>query len=161
MAYTIEVTISTGNKVSLNYQSQEVGVSLTYRLEREDEDVLAVIAEKSVEVVAAHQLAWEGVRAGKSEIARQPNAAPTPLPEAVETASPAQKTALRALLSQSGWSAEQIMLEAQNRFGVASLDSLSLRQTTTWLLELQKAAREKTRRRVNTSHSTNSHREPF
>lgn len=59
MAHAVELTISTGNKVSVNYQSREVGVSLTYELERDDTDVLAIVAEKSVEVAAAHALAWQ------------------------------------------------------------------------------------------------------
>ena len=65
MAYAVEVTIGTGNKVSLNYQSQEVNVSLTYRLEREDTDVLAVVEDKANELVRAHALAWKRVKEGE------------------------------------------------------------------------------------------------
>ena len=50
MAYATQLTISTGNKVSLNYQSQDVSVSLTYQLERDDGDVLHVVREKAAEV---------------------------------------------------------------------------------------------------------------
>ena len=62
-----------GNKVSLNYQSQEVSVTLTYQIEREDSDVLAVVKEKSIELAQAHRVAWQTLRdakvsaAGKSE----------------------------------------------------------------------------------------------
>lgn len=67
MAYAVEVTISTGNKVSINYQSQEVGISLTYRLEREDSDVLAIVAEKAAEVVDAHARAWQEVQGARKQ----------------------------------------------------------------------------------------------
>jgi hypothetical protein len=62
MAYATQVTIGTGNKVSINYQSQDVSVSVTYELEREDTDVLVVAREKSGEVAAAHRIAWEHIR---------------------------------------------------------------------------------------------------
>ncbi len=62
MAYAVQLTIGTGNKVSINYQSQDVSVSLTYQLEREDADVLAVAREKAGEVAAAHRIAWEHIR---------------------------------------------------------------------------------------------------
>jgi hypothetical protein len=66
MAYPIQVTLSTGNKVSLNYQSQEVSVTLTYQLEREDTDVLALVQEKTRELAQAHQLAWQGLHEAKT-----------------------------------------------------------------------------------------------
>lgn len=62
MAYATQLTIGTGNKVSINYQTQDVSVALTYELEREDTDVLAVAREKSIEVAAAHRIAWERIR---------------------------------------------------------------------------------------------------
>lgn len=62
MAYAVQLTIGTGNKVSINYQSQEVSVSLTYQLEREDADVLAIAQDKAGEVAAAHRIAWERIR---------------------------------------------------------------------------------------------------
>lgn len=65
MAYPIELTLGTGNKVSLNYQSQEVNVSLTYKLEREDTDVLAVVEDKADELVRAHALAWKRLKGGE------------------------------------------------------------------------------------------------
>jgi hypothetical protein len=66
MAYPIQVTLTTGNKVSLNYQSQEVSVTLTYQLEREDSDVLALVQEKTTELAQAHQLAWQGLHKAKT-----------------------------------------------------------------------------------------------
>jgi hypothetical protein len=66
MAYPVQVTLTTGNKVSLNYQSQEVSVTLTYQLEREDTDVLALVQEKTRELALAHQLAWQGLHEAKT-----------------------------------------------------------------------------------------------
>lgn len=66
MAYPIQVTLSTGNKVSLNYQSQEVSITLTYQLEREDSHVLALVQEKTKELAQAHQLAWQGLHEAKT-----------------------------------------------------------------------------------------------
>ena len=62
MAIATEVTISTGTKVTFNYQSREVGVSLTYQLEREDTDVLELVREKAGEVARAHQAVWQKMR---------------------------------------------------------------------------------------------------
>ena len=67
MAFATQFTVTTGNKVSINFQSQQVEVSLTYQLEREDTDVLAVVREKTEEVAAAHRLAWEGVHGAKTQ----------------------------------------------------------------------------------------------
>lgn len=65
MAYATQVTISTGNKVSLNYQSQEVSVTLTYQIEREDADVLTVVKEKTLELAQAHRTAWQTLHDAK------------------------------------------------------------------------------------------------
>lgn len=65
MAHAVQLTISTGNRVSITTQSQEVSVSLTYELGREDTDVLAVTSEKACEVAAAHRIAWERMRDAK------------------------------------------------------------------------------------------------
>lgn len=66
MAIATEVTISTSNKVTFNYQSREVGVSLTYQLEREDTDVLELVREKAGEVARAHQAVWQKMRDEKA-----------------------------------------------------------------------------------------------
>lgn len=73
MAIATEVTISTGNKVTFNYQSREVGVSLTYQLEREDTDVLEVVREKAGEVARAHQAVWQKMRDEKAAHKRSAN----------------------------------------------------------------------------------------
>jgi hypothetical protein len=67
MAYAIQLTIGTASKVSLNFQSQEVNVSLTYQLEREDTDVLQAVQERAVEVAEAHRAAWQRIRDVKVE----------------------------------------------------------------------------------------------
>ena len=74
MAYPVEITISTGNKVSLNYQSEEVNVSITYKLERGEENVLEVVEQKAPELVEAHRLAWERVREAKTPRTPAPRA---------------------------------------------------------------------------------------
>lgn len=66
MAYATQVTISTGNKVTFNYQSREVGIALTYCLESQDTDVLQVVKEKAMEVARAHQVAWQKMRDEKA-----------------------------------------------------------------------------------------------
>ena len=52
--YPIQLSISTGNKVSVNYQSQEVNVSVTYQLESEDTDLLSFARNKASEIAAVH-----------------------------------------------------------------------------------------------------------
>ena len=74
MAYATQITISTGNKVSLNYQSQEVSVTLTYQIEREDTDVLAVVKEKTVELAQAHHAAWQTLHDAKVSTAKSSTA---------------------------------------------------------------------------------------
>ena len=59
MAYPIQLTIGAGNKVSVNYQSQEVNVSVTYQLESEDTDLLHFARDKASEVAAVHGIAWK------------------------------------------------------------------------------------------------------
>lgn len=65
MAYAVEITLGTGNKVSLNYQSEEVNVSIIYKLERQDVDVLKIVNDKAPKLIEAHRLAWERVREAK------------------------------------------------------------------------------------------------
>lgn len=74
MAYPVELTLGTGNKVSLNYQSEEVNVSITYRLERGEENVLEVVRCKAPELIEAHRLAWERVREAKAPQISAPRA---------------------------------------------------------------------------------------
>lgn len=67
MAYVTTVTIGTSNKVSVDYQSQEVSVSVTYQLERSDEDLQAFVETRTAEVEQAHSLIWRRIRELRSE----------------------------------------------------------------------------------------------
>ncbi len=151
--------------MSLNYQSQEVAVSLCYQLEREDNDLMQVVEEKSAEVAKAHQKAWNCIRDAKVSAERVPSngqqeiavASPvtssatssntTPLeeatPEDVEPLTSGQRTALQTLLSHANWSEEQVAERLTTQFGCSNLEHLTQRQAARWLLELQREEREK------------------
>ncbi len=120
MAYPVQVTLGTGNKVSVNYQSQEVSVSVTYQLERGEDDLLSVAHEKADEVVAAHGVVWAKVR-GKSTQEMKTQTSPSPKTEEVameENDAPpevhqpllssGQLAAIEALFVQAGWSQTQV-----------------------------------------------------
>lgn len=170
MAFPIQLTLSTGNKVSLNYQTRDVAVSLTYQLEREDTDVLQVVKQKTQELAQAHRLAWQGLRdarvsaargtleelqtdgepqngnrKGSSPLASSPVHMPTDtLVEPVaplEPATPGQRGALRVLLDQAGWKEEIIPAHLREQFGCETMDDLQAVLAAQWLLELQRAAR--------------------
>lgn len=155
MAYPVEVTISVGALAGSD--SQGVGVSLTYRLERADTDVLEVIADKVAEVVQGHRLVQNGVRETGAEDRVEVAGASKPLEseESGEPCSAAQIGALQALLSRGGWSESEVQEEMKSRFEVASLEQLSARQATVWLLELQRLEREKARQNATTSTQLN------
>ena len=168
MAYATELTIGTGSKVTLHYNSQEVSVALTYELEREDTNVLAIVQAKAQEVARAHQSAWERIRDAKTEKTQSreeeaeasqhsgdPEAAP-PLviaPSSTlssgedETATAGQQSALQSLLSHIGWNEEQIMQHLTTHFACSSIDYLTQRQAAQWLLDLQRSEREKAQQR--------------
>lgn len=160
MAFPIQIMLSTGNKVSLNYQSQEVGVSLTYQLEREDTDVLAVVREKTTELVAAHALAWARMRGEEAaeettssaiSQASAPDthdwtAAPDEPVASAPTAntgflSGAQLGAIEALFVQGGWSQSRVEEHLLNEFGKSEITELSPSEAGQLLLELQRQAR--------------------
>jgi len=66
VAIVTTVSIGTGNKVSVDYQSQEVTVNVTYELGRDDADLLAFVAEKAGEVEEAHSAIWRRIREARS-----------------------------------------------------------------------------------------------
>ena len=68
MAYATQITIGTGRKVSVNYQSQEVQVGVTYQLEREDQNLLQLVENKAAEIETVHRRLWKKL---KSERAQQ------------------------------------------------------------------------------------------
>lgn len=76
MAYATQITISTGSKVSVNYQSQEVHVGVTYQLEREDENLLQLVESKAAEVEAAHRRLWKTLKAERAAINQKETANP-------------------------------------------------------------------------------------
>jgi len=76
MAYATQITISTGSKVSVNYQSEEVQVGVTYQLEREDENLLQLVESKAAEVEAAHRRLWKSIKAERLQHQEQPNGQP-------------------------------------------------------------------------------------
>ena len=156
MAYPVQITIGTGNKVSVNYQSQEVNVCVTYQLERGENDLLTVAREKAGEVIAAHGIMWARVR-GETTDEKNARMSSTPTEEAeVPTAaegddappgvhqlllSGGQLAAIEALLVQAGWSQTQVEDHLLEEFGKSELSELSGSQATQLLLELQREER--------------------
>lgn len=146
MAYPVEVTISTGNKVSLNYQSQEVAVSVTYHLEREDTDVLAVVEGKARELVRAHALAWKRVKEGDAPAppVEEKEASVPEEPQAPrEGATAAQQQLIRSLARQAGLDDEELGKRIQTSFGCDALEELSRDQAAELLVKLGCEERER------------------
>ena len=86
MAHVTAVTIGHTDRVSANYQSQEVSVSVTFQLERSDDDLQAFVEDKAAEVESAHGTIWRRIRELREQrkaeaAAAEPAAAETP-PEA-------------------------------------------------------------------------------
>jgi len=67
MAIATAVTIGTSNKVTVDYQSQEVSISVTYELERGDADLQAFVTDKAAEVERAHSAVWRRIREIRAE----------------------------------------------------------------------------------------------
>jgi hypothetical protein len=168
MAYAVQLTIGTGQTISLNAQSQDVSVSLTYQMEREDADVLAVVEEKAREVAKAHRVASDflkGVKAPGKAFGADDGAAPMQrsapqenvaapgsgrAPDVGErdgTATEAQISALQALLARAIWGEERVREHLETHFGCSDLASLTREQCNAWLLELQRTLREQARTR--------------
>ena len=166
MAYPIQLSIGTGNKVSVNYQSQEVNVSVTYQLEREDTDLLRFACDKASEVATVHGIAWEQIQsnAGAKSVARKKvkssdemdsTSEPAPQKAAHRSEEPmpqspitdGQLAALEALTAQADWSQEQTRETLRERFEVAELSELSTAQAAQLLLDLQRTERLKTQAR--------------
>ena len=166
MAYPIQLTIGTGNKVSINYQSQEVNVSVTYQLESEDTDLLKFARDKASEVAAVHGIVWEQIRGDgaaktatrkKTQSSDEPGMNPQSAPQKAgptteelvpETpVSDGQLAALQALVNQADWSDAQTEIYLREHFGQAKFNELSTRQAAQMLLDLQRAERLKTQAR--------------
>lgn len=67
MAYATQITIGTGRKVSVNYQSQEVQVGVTYQLEREDQNLLQLVETKAAEIETVHRRLWKKLKAERTQ----------------------------------------------------------------------------------------------
>ena len=158
MACPVQITLGTGNKVSVNYQSQEVNVSLTYQLERGEDDVLAVAREKVGEVVTVHRILWAKVRGeAADETVTQTSSPPkgdtkevaveeqidAPPEEHQALLSGGQMAAIEALWVQAGWSQTQVEDHLLEEFGKSELSELSASQATQLLLELQREERQR------------------
>jgi len=155
MAYAVEVTIGTGNKVSLNYQSQEVNVSLTYKLEREDRDVLALVREKADELVRAHALAWKRVKEGeRPEPVKEEESLPDEAPvlegakevenmEIGNGATAAQVRLIHALSGQAGLSEDELRDRMRDDYKCQIPEELKRDEASKLLLELGREERER------------------
>lgn len=139
MAYAVELTVYVGGEALSETNSPQVNVSLTYRLERADGDVPAVVAKTVAEILRGYELGAASVREADSQ-----NKAGEPSEEEPdEPSSPAQQGALRALLSRDNRSEAGLAQEIKSSFGVADFEQLTARQAKCWLLELQRAERQR------------------
>ena len=87
MAYPTQITIASGKTVyegdpenDEGITSRQVQVSVTYQMERGDEDLLAVTERKAKEVDAAQEAAWRQVKREQTEMELPPKAEPPPHP---------------------------------------------------------------------------------
>ena len=62
MAVVTNLTIGTSTKMSVNYQSHEISVTVSYELERQDSDLMKLVEEKAAEVEKAHRSIWRRIR---------------------------------------------------------------------------------------------------
>ncbi len=156
MAYAVELTVCIGSDVLSEANAPKVCVSLTYRLERADTHVLKIVTAKVAEAVRAYQLAILQVRETKMSDGEETlDGAQVSEAEPDEPLSPAQESALRALLSRDNRSEDGISQEMKSRFGATAFEQLTERQATCWLLELQRAERQ--RAQVNPQSNGRSH----
>ena len=155
MAYAVELTLTIGSDIS-TAEFPGIGVSLTYRLERSDTDMVEVITAKVAEAVRGYQLASQEVRAAGARNEEKSTGSSEPLAaEPDEPLSPAQESALRALLSRDNRSEEGIAHEMKSRFGVAAFEQLSARQANCWLLELQRLERARAQHKTTPNNRSN------
>ena len=157
MAVVTEVTISTGSTVEIGAQAREVGIALTYRLEREDGDVMQMVRDKATEIARAHQVAWKSIRdeqvASKSEVPEEtapPQGAQVVADEEGAEAEPAtgmQIKAIDALVRASPLDSEEFEALLRERFGCSRVSELSRPQAGSLLVELQRSERERLARR--------------
>ena len=155
MAYAVEITLGTGNKVSLNYQSQEVNVSLTYKLEREDTDVMEVVRDKADELVRAHTLAWKRVKEGeRPEAVEEEESLSDEAPvlegakeienmEIGNGATAAQVRLIHSLSGQAGLSADELRNRIRDDYKCEVPEELKRDEASKLLVELGREERER------------------
>ncbi len=166
MAYITQVTLSNSNRASVDYQSQEAQVSVTYQLERTDTDLMAFVEEKAGEVEQAHTLLWNRIRQlrsastadnGEKQVGNAPATAPkqpTVAKKAREEAVPresipaakpasvAQQNALYSLFNRLRYTEEQISVLLANKFQKPAVESLSQTEASQLLVEIQRQERD-------------------
>ena len=162
MPYATQVTIIFGSTESATGQPAGVSVSLTYNLECNNTDVLEVVRHLAVAGATAHRLASQGIGAE----AMQPSSGSTSIPDTGNGSSPSGNTpsggsetgavlpedepategqimTLRALLSYIGMSSEEVQERLRTDFSCSSLEELSQRQVSGWLLQVQRSERQR------------------
>lgn len=153
MAYPVEITLGMGNKVSLNYQSHEVNVAITYQLEREDTNVLVVAQEKTRELVAAHALAWKQVKQGlRPGVADQAKEVETGIGESDAPEEPhvlkseateAQIQLIYSMGQQAGVSEDELERRIHAVYGCTLPEELNHTQAVKILVDLSHEGRER------------------
>lgn len=148
MPPTVELSIRLA--APANGEMPTFDLTLCYRLERLDEDVMARIAAQVAEFVQRHEFARNAV---KNFVLRE-GVQDTRLPtlEGGALCRPAQETAIRALVLHSSSGERAVEDELRSRFGIARFEQLPARHAMLWLLDLQRAAREKARCQMEASH---------
>ncbi len=164
MAYATQITISTGSKVSVNYQSNEVQVGVTYQLERKDENLLQLVESKAAEVEAAHRRLWKSIKAERLQQQEQPDSQPQTSAHGYSQngngsrngyhpnsangnamITEAQQRAVYALVNKMQMDAEEVERTLRMRFDKFHLPELTKRQASQFIDELQHKLRMKAR----------------
>ncbi len=153
MAYSVEVTLGTGNKVSLNDEAQEVSVSITYRLEQEDTDVLVLVEEKAEELVAAHALAWKQVKQDswptvidkteEVEINDSKTDVQEDIVQSENESTAAQTQLIYSLSQQAGLREDDLENRLQTAYGCHLPEELSHSQAARLIVEIGREERER------------------
>lgn len=145
MAIATEVSIGTSQKVSVDFQSQEVSVRVTYALESQDGDLLTFVAQKAQEVEKAHAAIWRRIREQRTHAQRshacgeEPQTAenraeaspesPSPPEPSKGSASPSEKSGCEAPAALH--SAPQVQEEEATAAQVRAIRSLASRARMT------------------------------
>jgi hypothetical protein len=174
MAYATEITIGTGSKMSANYQSQDFNVSLTYQIEREDNDLVQLVEEKATEVETLHALirgqilklrtqADTETLNGKVPVNKEPTngSSPNPINSVVpkkhaETAiTKVQERAVSRLAETIGLPDEELKKLIACRYGRSTLSELSRHQGRMLITDLQRRMQRKSKGNETGSNSLN------